>query len=185
MKVLYNINYKMLFMSKTEENLKVSFSGESQARNKYTFFAEIARKEGYHYIAKLFEETAENEMQHAKSELELLNGIGSTEENLLNSIAGEKFETEVMYPEYEKTAEEEGNKKAATLFRQVKKIEEHHKSRYEKILDLLKNGSLYKRDEPIEWKCLKCGYVYVGTEAPKFCPACGNSQGYFEPNDIF
>lgn len=172
-------------MNKTEENLKASFSGESQARNKYTYFAKVARKEGYHYIAKIFEETANNEMQHAKDELKLLNGIGDTIQNLESAISGETYETKEMYPEFSKIAEEEGNHKAASLFRQIGKVEEHHRERYQKLLELLKNGKLYKRDEPIEWKCLKCGYVYVGTEAPKICPSCGHDQGYFEPSDIF
>lgn len=171
--------------TKTEDNLKAAFAGESQARNKYTYFAKIAKKEGYHYIAKIFEQTADNEMQHAKDELSLINGIGTTEENLISAIEGESYETETMYPEFAEVAEKEGNKKAATLFRQIGKVEAHHKKRYEKLLNLLKNGKLYKRDEPIEWKCLKCGYVYVGTEAPNFCPSCGHPQGYFEPSDIF
>ncbi len=172
-------------MTKTKENLKKAFAGESQARNKYSYFAKVARDEGYHFIAKIFEETANNEMQHAKDEFKLLNGIGTTEENLINAIEGEEYETYEMYPEFAKDAESEGDNDAARLFRQIGSVEKHHQERYQKLLDLLKNGKLYKRDEPIEWKCMKCGYVYVGTEAPKYCPSCGHQQGYFEPSDIF
>ena len=121
-------------MGKTEENIKAAFAGESQARNKYTFFAEVARKEGYHYIAKIFEETAENEKQHAKDHLSLLEGIGNTIDNLNEAIGGEHYETVEMYPTFAREAEEEGNREAAILFKQIGKIELHHRERYKKLL---------------------------------------------------
>ena len=124
-------------MSKTTENLKAAFAGESQARNKYTFFAKVARKEGYHYIAKIFEETAENEKQHAKDHLKLLNGIGDTTANLKEAMGGEDYEVESMYPDFAKIAEEEGEKEAAMAFKQVAKIEAHHRERYKKLLQMV------------------------------------------------
>lgn len=172
-------------MAQTDENLKKAFAGESQARNKYTYFSKIAKKEGHHFIGKIFEQTAQNEMQHAKDEFKLLNGINSTEKNLEEAILGEGYEATTMYPEFAKTAQKEGNENAAQLFIQIGKVEGHHKLIYEKLLKLLKNGKLYNRDEPIEWKCLKCGHIHVGTDAPSSCPSCGHPQGYFEPNDIF
>lgn len=171
-------------MSKTEENLKAAFAGESQARNKYTYFAKVARKEGLHYIAKIFEETAENEMQHAKDEFRLLDGIGDTAANLKEAIDGETYETITMYPEFAKTAREEGNKQAAILFEQIAKVEEKHRDRYKRLLEMLENGTLYKREEPVEWKCMKCGYIHKGTEPPKMCPCCKHPVEYFEPEKI-
>ena len=168
-------------MTKTEENLKAAFAGESQARNKYTYYAKVAREEGYHYIAKILEETALNEMQHAKDELKLLGGIGDTIANLKDAISGEDYETLTMYPTFAKEAEEEGNKEAARVFKQIAKVEEQHRERYKKLLAMLENGTLYKRDEPIRWKCSKCGYVLEGTEPPKKCPACQHPQEYYEP----
>ena len=168
-------------MSKTEENLKAAFAGESQARNKYTYFAKVARKEGYQHIADVFEETAINEMQHAKDEFKLLKGIGTTEENLQAAIDGENFETESMYPQFVKDAEEEGNKEAAELFRQIAKVEAEHEARYKQLLKLVKAGKVFKRDKPIRWKCLKCGYVLEGTDAPNKCPSCQHPQDYFSP----
>jgi len=172
-------------MTKTEENLKAAFSGESQARNKYDYFAKIARSEGHPLIAKVFEETALNEMQHAKDEFKKLNGLNDTASNLKAAIAGEDYETVVMYPEFAKTAEEEGLPEIARMFRQIGKVEEHHKQRYEKLLEQLQNGTLYKRDEPIQWRCMKCGFIHYGKEAPGKCPSCQHPQEYFEPSDIF
>jgi len=166
---------------KTEENLKAAFAGESQARNKYTYFAKVARKEGYLYIAKIFEETAINEMQHAKDEFKLLNGIGDTKTNLKEAIDGEDYETVSMYPEFAKTAEEEGNKQAAALFRMIAKVEEQHRDRYKKLLEMVENGTVYKRDKPVRWKCSKCGYIHEGTEPPKICPSCKHEREYYEP----
>jgi rubrerythrin len=171
-------------MSKTTDNLKAAFAGESQARNKYTYFAEVARKEGYHYLAKIFEETAENERQHARDEFLLLEGLGNTIANLKAAIGGEDYETINMYPEFAKIAEEEGNKAAANLFRQIAKIEAHHRDRYKKILELVEKGQVFKRDEPIKWKCSVCGYTYTGTEPPKKCPCCAQPQEYYEPANL-
>lgn len=168
-------------MSKTEENLKTAFAGESQARNKYDYFAKVAQKEGYLYIAKLFQETALNEMQHAKDEFKLLKGIGNTEKNLQEAIDGEHYENTEMYPEFAKVAEEEGNKEAALLFRQIAKVEKEHEERYEKLLELVKSGKVCKREKPIRWKCSKCGYVHEGVEPPLKCPSCKHGREYYEP----
>jgi rubrerythrin len=171
-------------MSKTEENLRAAFAGESQARNKYTYFAKAATKEGYHYIAKIFEETADNEKIHAKDEFKLLNGIGNTIANLKEAIGGEHHETTSMYPEFAKIAEEEGNLEAANLFKQIAKIEKHHRDRYKKLLELVENGTVYKREETIKWKCTKCGYIHEGKEPPPKCPCCKHPKEYFEPSDL-
>lgn len=172
-------------MTRTEENLKAAFIGESQARNKYDYFAKVAKEEGYPFIAKVFEETALNEMQHAKDEFKKLNGIGDTAANLKTAMDGEDYETNVMYPEFAEIAEEEGFSEIARMFRQIAKVEEHHRQRYEKLLEQLENGTLYKRDEPIQWKCMKCGYLHYGTEPPAKCPSCQHPTEYFEPQDIF
>ena len=171
-------------MSKTEENLKAAFAGESQARNKYTYFAKVARKEGYHYIAKVFEEAAANEMRHAKDELALLDGIGDTKANLKEAVEGEHHETTEMYPQFAKEAEEEGNTEAARLFNQIAKIEKHHEERYRKLLEMVESGTVYTREEPIKWKCSVCGYVHEGTEPPAKCPACKHSKEHFEPESM-
>jgi rubrerythrin len=171
-------------VSKTEENLKAAFAGESQARNKYTFFAEVARKEGYHYIAKLFDETADNERRHAKDEFRLLNGIGDTVANLNEAIGGEHYETTEMYATFAREAEEEGNRDAANLFRQIAKIEAHHRDRYARILEMVKNGTVFKREQPIKWKCSVCGYIHEGTEPPVKCPACKHPREYYEPANL-
>jgi len=171
-------------MSKTEENLKAAFAGESQARNKYTYFAKVARKEGYHYIAKIFEETADNERQHAKDEFKLLNGIGDTKANLKAAMEGEDYETSEMYPTMAKEAEEEGNKEAAVLFTQIAKVEAEHRERYKKLLEMVENGTVFKRDEPIRWKCSKCGHIHEGTEPPMKCPVCKHPKEYFEPESL-
>jgi len=168
-------------MPKTNENLKTAFAGESQARNKYTYFAKVARKEGLLYIAKIFEETAENEKQHAKDEFKLLKGIGSTEANLQAAIEGEHYENSEMYPKFAKEAEEEGNKKAAALFRQIAKVEKEHEERYRKLLEMVKNKTVFKREKPIRWKCSKCGYVHKGTSPPEKCPSCMHPKEYYEP----
>lgn len=168
-------------MGKTEENLKAAFAGESQARNKYDYFAKVARKQGYHYIAKIFEETAINEMQHAKDEFKLLDGIGDTAANLKEAIAGENHETISMYPEFAKQAEEEGNEEAAKLFTEIAKVEAQHEARYKKLLDMVEKGTLYKREKPIRWKCSKCGYIHKGEEPPEECPSCKHAREYYEP----
>ncbi|UDQ97630.1 rubrerythrin [Lentisphaerota bacterium WC36G] len=171
-------------MSKTIENLMAAFAGESQARNKYTYWAAAARKEGFHYIADIFEETAMNEMQHAKDEFKLLGGIKSTLENLKTAAAGEQYETEDMYPTFAKEAEEEGEMDAARLFANIGKVEKHHEQRYEKLLALVESGGVFERPEPITWKCGKCGYVHVGTTPPQKCPTCHHPYNYYIPNDI-
>ena len=171
-------------MSKTTENLKAAFAGESQARNKYTFFAKVARKEGYHYIAKIFEETAFNEMQHAKDHLKLLGGIGDTLANLKEAMGGEDYEVESMYPQFAKEAEEEGQTQAKIALEQVAKIEAHHRARYEKIIKMVEAGTVYKREQPIKWKCSVCGYIVEGTEPPPKCPSCKHSNEHFEPANM-
>ena len=168
-------------MGKTEENLKTAFAGESQARNKYDYFAKVARKEGYHYIASLFEETAINEMQHAKDEFKLLGGIGSTKDNLKDAAAGENYEYTDMYPTFAKEAREEGNEKAAKLFEAILEVEKRHEARYKKLLDMVEKGTVYKREKPINWKCSKCGYIHNGTEPPEVCPSCKHPREYYEP----
>ena len=171
-------------MSKTEENLKAAFAGESQARNKYTYFAEVARQEGYHYIAKILEETADNEKIHAMEEFRLLNGIGDTVANLKEAIGGEHHETIEMYPTFAKEAEEEGNKAAQILFQQIGKIESHHHERYKKLLAMVEAGTVFKREQPIKWKCALCGYVMEGKEPPPKCPGCKNPKEYYEPANL-
>jgi len=171
-------------MSKTEDNLMAAFAGESQARNKYTYYAEKAREEGYHYIAKIFEETAFNEMNHAKDHFKLLGGIGTTEENLHAAISGEHYETVEMYPQFAEEAEAEGNTQAAILFKMIGKVEAHHRERYKKLMEMVQNDNVFKRIEPIKWKCSVCGYTVEGTEPPPKCPACKNPKELYEPADL-
>jgi len=171
-------------MSKTDENLKAAFAGESQARNKYDYFARVAEKEGYHYIAKIFRETALNEMQHAKDEFKLLNGIGDTKANLKEAIEGENYETTKMYPEFAEQAEKDGNKEAALLFRMIARVEKEHRDRYKRLLEMVENGTVYKRDMPIKWKCSKCGYIHEGKEPPEKCPSCKHPKEYYEPESM-
>jgi rubrerythrin len=171
-------------MSKTDENLEAAFAGESQARNKYTYFAQIARKEGLHYIARIFEETAENEKRHAKDEFVLLNGLGDTAANLDAAINGEQYETITMYPKFAEQAKEDGNMAAARLFMQIARVEAHHRDRYQKLLERVKNGTVYKREKPIKWKCSVCGYVHEGTEPPGKCPCCQHPKEYYEPANM-
>ncbi len=171
-------------MSKTEKNLKAAFSGESIARNKYTYYAAVAKKEGLHYIAKIFEETAENEKRHAKEEFNLLKGIGDTAVNLKDAIAGEHYEVTDMYPTFAKEAEEEGNKEAAKLFSEIAKVEEHHRDRFKKLLEMVSSGTVYKREKPIKWKCSVCGYMHEGTEPPETCPCCKHPRAYYEPANL-
>ncbi len=168
-------------MEKTKENLKTAFAGESQARNKYLYFAKVARKEGYHYIARIFEETADHELQHAKEEFKLLKGIGNTKENLKAAIEGENYEHSDMYPTFAKEAEEEGDEKAAKLFKEIGEAEKYHEKRFKKLLEMVENGTTYKSEEPIIWKCSKCGYNHKGTEPPELCPSCKHPPEYYEP----
>lgn len=171
-------------MSKTTENLKAAFAGESQARNMYTFFAKVARKEGYHYIASIFEETAMNEMRHANDHFKMLGGIGDTAANLKEAMDGENYETTSMYPDFAKEAEEEGNMEAAMLFTQIGKIEAKHRDRYKKLLEMVENGTVFSREKPIEWKCSLCGYKHTGTEPPPKCPSCKHPKEYYEPSNM-
>ena len=166
--------------SKTEANLMTAFAGESQARNKYTYFASKARKDGFVQIANLFEETANNEKEHAKIWFKLLDGIGSTAENLKAAAAGENYEWTDMYATFAKEAKEEGFDQIAFLFVSFGKIEKHHEERY---LDLLKNveeNKVFKKDGKVYWKCGNCGHIHEGTEAPGVCPVCNHPQAYFE-----
>jgi rubrerythrin len=171
-------------VSKTKENLEAAFAGESQARNKYLFFAQAARKEGYHYIARIFEETAANEGRHAKDEFKLLDGIGTTAENLKEASGGEHYETTSMYPTFAQEAEEEGNKEAAILFRQIARVEAHHRERYRKLLEMVEAGTVFKREKPIKWKCSECGYIVEGKEPPPICPCCKHSREHYEPANL-
>lgn len=171
-------------MSKTIENLKEAFAGESMARNKYTFFAKVARKEGYHYIAKIFEETAINEMRHANDHFKMLGGIGDTAANLKEAMDGEDYETASMYPEFAAAAKEEGNMEAAILFEMIGKVEAEHRERYKQLLARVENGTVFKRDKPIKWKCSLCGYVHEGNEPPTKCPSCKHPKEYYEPANM-
>ncbi len=171
-------------MSKTEENLAAAFAGESQARNMYTYFAQVARKEGYHYIAKLFEETADNEKRHAKDEFVAAGKLGDTAANLEEAMNGEHYETTEMYPTFAKEAEAEGNKAVAALFKMIAKVEAHHRDRYKKLLERVKDGTVFKRDKPITWKCSVCGYIHEGTEPPAKCPCCKHPREHYEPADM-
>ena len=171
-------------MSKTMDNLAAAFAGESQARNMYGFFAEVARKEGYHYIAKILDETADNERRHAKDHFKLAGKLGDTAANLKAAIEGEDYETTTMYPEFAATAKEEGHTQAMVLFQQIAKVEAHHRDRYKKLLAMVEAGTVFKRDEPIEWKCSVCGYTHDGTEPPETCPCCKHGKAYYEPSDL-
>ncbi|MDA3918760.1 MAG: rubrerythrin family protein [Deltaproteobacteria bacterium] len=171
-------------MTKTNDNLITAFAGESQARNKYYFYAEIARQEGYHYIAKIFEETAQNEMYHAMEEYRLLLGEKNTISNLKDAIESEKYEVEEMYPKFAKEAEIEGNKKASILFSQISKIEKSHLDRFNNLLKLVESGKVYKRDKEIRWKCSICGYTHQGYEPPSKCPYCKHPKEYYEPANL-
>lgn len=166
--------------SKTEKNLEEAFAGESQARNKYTYFAKVARKEGYQQVGNIFEETAENEREHAKLHFKKLGGISSTTDNLRSCIAGENYEWTAMYPEMAKEAREEGFNDIAAMFDGIAAIEKRHEERYRQLLDNIENDTAFKKEEKVFWICLKCGHVHEGTEPPKTCPVCQHPTGYFE-----
>lgn len=168
--------------SKTEANLMAAFAGESQARNKYTYFASKAKKDGYEQIASIFLETAENEKEHAKIWFKLLNGgeIPSTEENLLAAAEGENYEWTDMYEEFAKTAREEGFDHIAYLFEGVAKIEKEHEERYRKLLSNVKEELVFSKDGDKIWKCRNCGHIVIGKEAPEVCPICAHPKSYFE-----
>ena len=166
--------------SKTEANLWEAFAGESKARNKYTFYASQAKKEGYEQIAGIFEETANHEKEHAKRIYKFLNGIKDTYANLLDAAAGENYEWTDMYKRMEADAREEGFNDIANFFHEVAEVEEEHEKRYLKLAENVKQGVVFKRNEPVRWMCRNCGYVHEGTEAPKVCPSCAHPQSYFE-----
>ncbi len=167
--------------TKTERNLLEAFSGESQARNKYTYYASKAKKEGYTQIAALFEETANNEKEHAKIWFKLLHdGIASTEENLKDAATGENYEWTEMYATFAKEAREEGFDDIAALFEGVAKIEKEHEERYLKLLKNLQEDGVFKKEEEVEWVCRNCGHVHKGKNAPDVCPVCNHPQAYFE-----
>lgn len=177
----------------TEKNLLAAFAGESQARNRYTFYASVARKEGYEQISALFQETADNEKEHAQLFFNHLKGgiveirasypagvTGSTVENLKEAADGEKLEWGTLYPDFSKTAEEEGFKEITSTFNGIAKVESYHERRYRKLLENVKQGKVFKKDSPIKWKCRNCGYVFEGSEVSEKCPVCAHERSYFE-----
>jgi len=179
--------------TRTEKNLLTAFAGESQARNRYTYFASQASKEGYIQMALIFEETANQEKEHAKRFFSFLEGgevevqaafpagvVGSTLENLKAAAAGEHYEHSEMYPGFAAIAKEEGFPEIATLFMNVSNAEKQHEKRYRELAENIEKGRVFKREAPVKWRCLNCGYIYEGTDAPKQCPACAHPQGYFE-----
>ena len=179
--------------SQTEKNLLAAFAGESQARNRYTFFSSQARKEGYEQIAAIFQETADNEKEHAELFFKQLKGgsaeitaaypagiIGGTVDNLKAAADGEKFEWTMLYPNFGDVAEKEGFITAAQTFRQVANVEVYHERRYLKLLENVNQQKVFKKDAPIKWKCRNCGYVHESVEAPGVCPVCGHTRSYFE-----
>ena len=179
--------------SETEGNLLKAFAGESQARNRYTFFASVARKEGFRQIAEIFEETAGNEKEHAEIFFKYLGGgdveivasypagrIEDSKQNLLAAAEGEKLEWSLLYPEFEKVAREEGFDDVADSFKEIAEVEGYHERRYRKLLKNLQEGKVFKRGEAVKWKCGNCGYVYEGDEAPAECPACKHAREYYE-----
>jgi rubrerythrin len=186
---------KSLKGTKTEKNLLAAFAGESQARNRYSYFVSQAKKEGYEHIAALFQETAENEKEHAKVFFKYLQGgdveivasypagiIGTTEQNLLAAAEGEKMEWGNLYPDFAETAEKEGFPDIALSFKNIAMVESYHEKRYRKLLENVKKKMVFKKEKTVKWKwkCANCGYVHEGTEAPKICPACNHPQSYYE-----
>ena len=182
-----------LIGSKTEKNLLKSFAGESQARNRYTYFASVAKKAGFEQIAAIFLETAENEKEHAKKFFKFLEGgaveitaaypagkIGDTAANLKASADGEKEEWTKLYADFEKDAREEGFTEIADIYKEIAEVEEKHEKRYRKLLARVENGNVFKRDKSVKWHCRNCGYVHEGKEAPDCCPACQHPQSYYE-----
>ena len=166
--------------TRTEKNLEAAFAGESQARNKYTYFASVAKKEGYEQISSLFLKTAENEKEHAKMWFKELNGIGDTAENLCAAAAGENYEWTDMYDGFAKTAEEEGFHDLAAKFRLVAAIEKSHEERYRALLKNVKTAEVFAKSEVKVWECRNCGHIVVGNKAPEVCPTCAHPQSYFE-----
>ena len=184
---------KSLKGTQTEKNLLAAFAGESQARNRYSFFASKAKKEGYEQIAGIFQETADNEKEHAEIFFKHLEGedveitamypagaVRTTKENLLAAAEGEKMEWGTLYPDFAGTAEEEGFPEVASSFREIAKVEAYHEKRYRKLYDNVKNNKVFKKEKKVKWKCRNCGYVIECDEAPKKCPACKHPQSYYE-----
>lgn len=167
--------------TKTEQNLLTAFAGESQARNKYTFFASVAKKAGFEQIAAIFLETADNEKEHAKVWAKHLGLIGDTAENLQDAIDGENYEWTEMYKNFAKTAREEGFDEIAQAMEEVAEVEEEHEKRFRKLLERVKNDTVFKRNTPIKWRCRNCGYIHEGTEPPEVCPACAHPRSFYEP----
>jgi rubrerythrin len=178
-------------IKKSHQNLLKAIAGESMARNKYTYYAAIAMKEDLVWIARVFEETADNERAHAKEELEKIteltemtntyniHPLAGTLQNLKNAAAGEKYEWGTMYPDFEKVAREEGENEIADLFKEISEVEEKHEKRYNILADRLEKGTLHQSETEIEWKCLNCGYIHKGTSAPEKCPVCKKPQGWY------
>ena len=167
--------------TKTEQNLQAAFAGESQARNKYTYFASKAKKEGYVQIAAIFEETAKNEMEHAKIWYKLLHdGVGTTAENLLDAAQGENYEWTDMYATFAKEAKEEGFDRIAYLFEAVGRIEKEHEERYRKLLERVNGEVVFSRDGEAIWQCSNCGHIHIGKKAPEMCPVCEHPKAYFQ-----
>lgn len=184
---------KSLKGTQTEKNLLTAFAGESQARNRYTFFASKAKKEGYEQISGIFQETADNEKEHAERLFKFLEGgmaeisasfpagvIGETKDNLKESAEGENHEYTTMYPEFAKIAEEEGFSDVASAMKSIATAEKQHEKRYLGLLDNLNNNTVFKKDEIVKWRCRNCGYIHEGNEAPEECPACAHARSYFE-----
>ncbi|MDD7718943.1 MAG: rubrerythrin family protein [Eubacteriaceae bacterium] len=168
--------------TQTEKNLEAAFAGESMARNKYTYFASVAKKEGYEQMSAIFQETADNEKEHAKMWFKELNGIGNTSQNLKSAAEGENYEWTDMYEGFAKTAEEEGFPELAAKFRLVGAVERHHEERYLKLLANIEAGEVFEKSEVKVWKCRNCGHIVMGTAAPEVCPTCNHPQSYFELN---
>ncbi|HHV79359.1 MAG TPA: rubrerythrin family protein [Firmicutes bacterium] len=167
--------------TQTEKNLMAAFAGESQARNKYTYFASVAKKEGYEHISAIFQETADNEKEHAKLWARLLGLLGDTSQNLEEAAKGEHHEWTEMYKRFSEVAESEGFPEIARLFREVARVEEQHEIRYKRLLDQVKAGAVFSRPSQTKWRCRNCGYIYEGLEAPRVCPACAHPQSFYEP----
>ena len=166
--------------TKTEKNLQEAFAGDSMARNKYTYFAKVAKKEGYEQIAAIFMETAENEKEHAKLHFKKLKGIGCTTDNLKEAAGGENYEWTDMYPRMAKEAKEEGFEEIAEMFEGIAEVEAKHEARYKKLLKNIEDGKVFKKDGKIYWKCRNCGYIHEASEAPEICPVCKHPKSYFE-----
>ena len=166
--------------TKTEQNLKTAFSGESEARNKYTYFASVAKKEGFEQLAEIFQKTADNEKEHAKMWFKLLGGIGNTEANLKSAAAGENYEWTDMYKTFAEEADAEGFHDIAQKFRQVAAIERTHEERYLALLNNVQMQTVFEKGEQVMWECRNCGHLVVGTKAPEMCPVCNHPKSYFE-----